>query len=84
MELGILFRDVRLFEAEMLLAVDYLEQESQEQCGYSKAGKHHQGCGVVELSRIGDAGIGLVKHLADKEREEPETDVLDPEYQRVS
>ena len=90
-----IFLDVRLFEAVTLLLVNHLEYEAEQQGGHAEAGEHYErGCVVVGhggLLRGDEAGfevgdelrIGLVEHLADEQREEPQADVLYPEDEGV-
>ena len=37
----------------------------------------------MELSRIGDSWVGGVKHLANEQGEQPQTDVLNPEDEGI-
>ena len=66
-----------------LLTVHSLEYEAQDEGCNAQAGQHNQRSRVVELCRIVHIRIGLVQNLADKQREEPQTYVLDPEYQSI-
>ena len=72
----------------MLLAVYNLEVESQKQGSHTEAGEHYQRpriviadggclrCNGAGGNLCGDVGIGSVENLADEQREEPQTDVL--------
>jgi len=79
----VLFLDVGQFESESFLLVHHLEDESDGECCYAEACEHDERPGVVVLRGVGDAGVGLVEHFADEQREEPQADVLNPEDERV-
>ena len=88
-------RNVGKFKAEMFLLIKRFQYKSENKGCYSEACKHHERRRIIVADRslIGGEGavgksfhnlrIGLVKNLTYKHREEPEADVLDPEYQGV-
>ena len=51
--------------------------------GHTEACQHDERGSVVELRGVGHTLVGSVEHLTDEEREEPQTDILNPEDQCV-
>ena len=72
-----------MFEAEVLLLVDSLQIDGYEAGCNAEAGKHDQRNTVVKLGGRSAFGVGVVQNLAIEQREEPETDVLNPEDQSI-
>ena len=74
---------VRFFQSDAFFLIYNLQHEAQYKSSHAEAGQHDERCGVVKLRGVGNAGVGGVEHLADKQGEQPQTDVLNPEYQGV-
>src|SRR5574344_585892 len=83
LSLTFLFLNVRQLKSEAFFLVYFLQHEAEDEGGYAQTGKHHQRSGVVELCGVCNAGIGLVEYFADKQWEEPQTDVLNQENQCI-
>ena len=81
-EFGLLL-DVGFFQSETLLAVNDLEEQTEEQSCHTETCEHDEGGCVVELCGVGDSRIGGVEYFTDEQREQPESDVLNPEDEGV-
>ena len=78
-----LLLDIRFFETESFFLIHNFKNQANGKCCNSKSCKHHKRCGVVELCRIGDTLVGGGENLAYKQREKPQTYVLNPENKSV-
>ena len=65
--------DVWLFEAKTFLLVNNLQDKSEQEGCYAEASQHDERSCVVELGRVGHSGVSGAEHLADEQREEPQT-----------
>ncbi len=87
--------DIGFFQTEMVLFVDSLEDNADNKSGHTQTSRHEQGPGVFVRNRCNgrihlagshlgyDIGIGVVEHLTDKQGEVSQTDILNPENERV-
>ena len=80
---GVLLLDVGEFQSDALLLIDGFQDEAEDEGCNTEAGEHDQRSGIVQFRSTGAFGIGGIEHLADKHGEEPQTDVLNPEDERI-
>lgn len=87
--------DVWFFQTQVFLFVDNFENKTNQQCSQAQACEHyerprvvigHRGlllCHGASCQILGNLRISSVKNLANQNWEQPQTDVLNPENQRV-
>ena len=68
----------------MLLAIDDLKVEANQHGRDAETCEHDERPSVVQLVRRSAGGVGAGQHIADQDREEPQSNVLDPEDQGIS
>ncbi len=61
--------DVRLFQSETLLLVNDLQQETEQEGGYTKGSQHDEGSGVVKFRWVCNTRVGGIEYFADEQRE---------------
>ena len=66
------------FKSQTLLAVDNLEEQTEDEGCHAEAGQHDEGGGIVELGGVGDSWVGGIEHLADEQWEQPQANMSVP------
>ena len=75
--------DIGFFKTQALFLIDDLQDKSEDESCHAETGQHDQGSRIVKLCGVCDARVRLVENLSDKQREEPETYVLNPEDEGI-
>ena len=75
-----LFLYIRQLQTEILFLVHYLQHKSEYKRRYSEAGEPYERIGIVV--RCGGC-LGIDSACIELHREEPQTDILYPEYKSV-